>query len=102
MPRETEQQRTARLLLYQSYSESGQTIGEYSRERGTTPWRVKHAVRKTEMERSSKHGFQEISASGIESGGEYSVTLKNGRELRIPAHFSDKRVRQLIEILETC
>jgi len=34
--------------------------------------------------------------------GEYVVTLRNNRELRIPEHFSEKRVRQLIELLETC
>jgi hypothetical protein len=103
MPRETQQQRSARLTLYQAYTESGQTIAEFSRERGTTPWRVRHAIRKAEGEASGKSGFQEVAvAAQIDGSAEYGVTLKNGRELRIPAHFTEKRVRQLVEILETC
>ena len=102
MRKETPKQRTERQGLYQSYTESGQSIAEFSRERGTSSWRVRAAIRKTESEQ--KHdggGFQEVSVSGI-AGGEYSVTLQNGRELRVPVHFSEKRVRQLVEILETC
>jgi hypothetical protein len=103
MPRETPRQRAARLTLYQGYIESGQSLSEFSRERGTTPWKLRHAIRKTESEASGKPGFQELGLPpGIESGGEYAVQLKNGRELRIPAHFSEKRVRQLVEILESC
>lgn len=102
MPRETDQQRTARQVLYQAFTESGQTVAEFSRERGTTPWKVKHAVRKTEGERNGKHGFHQVTTAGFESPGDFTVTLQNGRELRIPTHFSEKRVRQLIEILEAC
>ena len=102
MPKESGKQRVERQGLYQAYTESGQTIAEFSRERGTSSWRVRSAIRKTESEQKRNGGgFQEVSVSGI-SGGEYSVTLQNGRELRVPVHFSEKRVRQLIEILESC
>ena len=102
MPKESPKQRTERLALYQSYMESGQAITEFSRERGTSYWRVKSAIRKTEAEQKRGGGsFQEVSLPVL-GGGEYSVTLRNGRELRIPGHFSEKRVRQLIEIIESC
>jgi hypothetical protein len=101
MPRESSNQRKERLSLYQSYTESGQTITEFSRERGTSYWRVKSAIRKTEAELQRGGEFQEVSLP-VSGSGEYSVRLKNGRELEIPAQFSEKRVRQLIGILETC
>ena len=101
MPKETPKQRAARLVLHQAYSESGQTITEFARERGTSYWRVKAAIRKTEGELQGGGGFQEVALPAME-GGEYVVTLRSGRELRVPAHFSEKRVRQLIGILETC
>jgi len=104
MPKETQEQRAERLRLHRAYTESGQTVSEFSRERGTTPWKVRSAVKRTESEGpSGKHGFQEMALlPDVGGSGEYSVTLKNGRELRIPGHFTEKRVRQLIEILETC
>jgi|GEM_PF-2075615 len=107
MPKENVEQRGQRLSLYQSYVESGQTIAEFARERGSTAWRVKWAVRKTEAEQKQNgNGFSEVATMPTGSfgvgGGEYSVTLRNGRELRVPAHFVEKRVRQLIGILETC
>ena len=100
MPKETSKQRTERLALHQSFIESDQTMSEFARERGLTPWKVKHAVRKSEAEQPSIAGIQEVSLPL--GGGSYSVTLRNGRELCVPAHFSEKRVRQLIAILETC
>lgn len=101
MPKESPKQRTERLALHRAYSESGQTITEFSRERGTSYWRVKAAVRKTEAELQRGGDFQEVALPALD-GGEYAVTLRSGRELRVPAHFSEKRVRQLIGILETC
>jgi hypothetical protein len=86
--------------MYQAYSESGQTPTEFARERGTSYWKVKSAIRKTESESASP--FQEVSVGGAIAGAEYRVTLRNGRELNVPAHFSEKRVRQLIGILESC
>lgn len=106
MPRETASGRQARLLLYRSFTESGQTMTDFARERGTTYWKVKSAVKKSELEAGGRSSalFQEVAlpASADVGGGEYAVMLKNGRELRIPAHFTEKRVRQLVEILETC
>lgn len=101
MPRESAKGRIERLAMYQSFIESGQTIAEFSRERGTTPWKVKSAVRKSEAESASGSGFQEVSLAPV-GGGEFVVTLRNGRELRVPVYFSEQRVRQLIIILETC
>ena len=99
MRKETAKKRSERLQLYQLYRESGQTLSEFSRERGVTYWKAKSAVKRTETEGSQP--FQELVVpSGI--SGEYVVTLRNNRELRIPEHFSEKRVRQLIELLETC
>lgn len=101
MPKENPKQRAERLALHRSYSESGQTITEFARERGTSYWRVKAAVRKTEVELGRGSGFQEVALPAL-GGGEYTVTLRSGRSLGIPAHFTEKRVRQLVEILETC
>jgi len=104
MPKETPNDRAARLSLYQAYTESGQTMTEFAKERRTTYWKVKNAVKKSEAEVNRGRGgmFQEVSMPGMEMGNEYAVTLRNGRELRIPQHFTEKRVRQLVEILETC
>ncbi len=104
MPRETPKGRGERLAMYEAFTESGQTLTEFGKERGITYWRVKSAVNKTEAELQKGSSFKEVSLPGpiVGSGGEYSVTLRNGRELQIPAHFTEKRVRQLIEILETC
>ena len=103
MPKENPKQRGERLSLHQAFSESGQTITEFARERGTSYWRVKSAIRKSEaeLERGGGGGFQEVSLPSSGSG-EYAVTLQSGRELRVPAQFSEKRVRQLIGILESC
>jgi len=101
MPKENPKQRSERLSLHQAFSESGQTITEFARERGTSYWRVKSAIRKSEVELRRGGDFQEVSLPSS-GGGEYSVTLQNGRELRVPAQFSEKRVRQLIGILESC
>jgi hypothetical protein len=101
MQRESAEGRTQRLEIYQSYIESGQTVAAFSRERGTTPWKVKSAIRKSESEAGNGSGFQEVSVPAGGSG-EFVVTLRNGRELRVPPYFSEKRVRQLITILETC
>lgn len=105
MPKESQSGRAARLTLYRAYTESGQTMTEFAKERGTTYWRVKAAVKKSELEAGGRASalFQEVPlpAAGL-SPGDYTVTLRNGRELVIPAHFTEKRVRQLVEILESC
>lgn len=102
MPKETMKQRTDRLNLYRMYSESGQTACEFSRERGVSSWKIRSAVKKTEAE-GTRGIFQEVSLPEVSGGvSEYTVTLRNGRELRLPVHFTEKRVRQLVEILETC
>lgn len=101
MPKENSVQRVERVGLAQRYRESGQNIAEFARECGSTAWKVRSAVRRTEVEAEKSSGFQEISLSGSGSG-EYSILFCSGRELRIPVHFSEKRVRQLIEIIESC
>ena len=102
MPRESQSQRAERLSLVQAYQESGQSYSEFSQERGITAWKVRHAVRKTEQEGGGK-AFSELSVGPLLGGdGAYQVILKNGRELSIPSHFSEKRVRQLIGLLESC
>jgi hypothetical protein len=103
MPKETSAERTERLGLVQAYQESGQSYAEFGRERGVSPWKVRHAVRKTEQE-GGGNPFTEVSAAAgiVGGGGSFQVMLRNGRELSIPAHFSEKRVRQLIGILESC
>ena len=100
MPKEGTQARAQRLRIHQKFTESGQTIAEYARERGLTAWKVKHAVRKSEAE--SAGGVVQEVVLPLGGGGEFTVTLRSGRELRVPPHFSEKRVRQLIAILETC
>jgi hypothetical protein len=101
MPKESPKARQERLSLCASYGESGQTVTEFIRELGISYWRLKSALKKTERE--SGAGFQELSvAGGLPGGGEYTVMLRGGRELRLPVHFIEKRVRQLVEILETC
>jgi hypothetical protein len=102
MPKESSQQRAERLKLVDAYRESGQSFAEFGRERGITSWQIRHAVHKTEASATGSKAFQEIAVTGPAGTDEYRVTLKNGRELNLPAHFSEKRVRQLIEILESC
>ena len=77
--------------------ESGQSFKEFSSERGIPYWTLKSAVKRIESEGGS---FREVAVPG--SGSEFTVRLRNGRELRIPNLFSPKRVQQLIEILESC
>lgn len=102
MPKETPQQRSERVALVTAYQESGQSYAEFSKERGISPWKVRHAVRKTEAD-GGGNPFTEVSVgSALGCGGTFQVTLRSGRELSIPAHFSEKRVRQLIGILESC
>lgn len=105
MPKETASGRQARLSLYRAFTESGQTMTEFARERGTSYWKVKAAVKKSEGEAGGRTAslFKEVPLPATELGAsEYTVLLRNGRELRIPAHFTEKRVRQLVEILESC
>src|SRR5438128_1512662 len=102
MPKETPAGRVQRLELSEAFKESGQTIADFARERGITPWKVRYALRKSELEVPAVgNGFQEVPLPGG-SSGEFVVTLRGGRELRVPVHFSEKRVRQLITILESC
>ena len=102
MRKENSQQRAERVKLVEAYRESGQSYAEFSRERGITSWQIRKAVRDTETEVVGSKGFQEIAVTGSTGSDEYRVILRNGRELNLPVHFSEKRVRQLIEILESC
>lgn len=78
MPRESAQGRVERLAMYQSFIESGQTVAEFSRERGTTPWKVKSAVRKSEAETASGSGFKEVSLAPA-GGGDFRVPIQRLR-----------------------
>lgn len=101
MPVETSSKRAGRQRLYQEFMESGQSMREFSIERGVAYWVLKGAIKKTEA-KSGSDGFREVALPATGGAGEYVVSLKNGRELRVPTLFSEKRVRQLIDILERC
>ena len=103
MPIETAVKRQERILLYQEYMESGQSMKGFSTERGLNYWVLKSAIKKTEAEVSAGGtNFQEVALPANAVGSGYTVRLRNGRELEIPALFSEKRVRQLVEVLEQC
>lgn len=83
--------------IIQEYEESGLTLKEFSKERGVNTW----SLRDWRKRLGSKTGaFVEVALPG--GGAEYSIQLRNGRELRVSGAFSEKRVRQLIEVLERC
>lgn len=88
-----------RLELYGAYRESNQTVAEFCRERGESLWRVRTAIRRTEEESSGN--FEEVTLP-TGDGGSYRIRLLNGRELSVPQYFNEKRVAQLIRVLETC
>ena len=96
---ESAKKKEKRLELYRAYRESNQTVAEFCRERGESLWRVRTAIRRTEEEASGT--FQEV-ALPVGDSGSYRVRLLNGREVYVPQYFNEKRVAQLIRVLETC
>jgi hypothetical protein len=86
------------LGIYRAYEASGLAVKDFCLERG-----INYYTFKGWQQRFSKDGsgFRELVAVG---GGEasYSVVLRSGRELRLGAGFSAARVRQLVELLESC
>ena len=103
MRKETESERQSRLHLHQDYVESGQSIKAYCTERGLTYWRTKHAIKKTAAESEPGGNFQEVALPKvIQSNAGYVLRLRSGHALEIPALFNEKRVRQLVEVLEQC
>ena len=79
------------------YQESGLSLKDFCSERGLTPWTLRSWCKRTEGEGSN---FVEVALPA--AGAEYSVILRNGRELKVSGSFSEKRVRQLIAVIEQC
>ncbi len=107
MRAETSEERLERQSLYESYRRSGQSLALHSREVGTTPWKIRQAVKKTELEGKSKAGFKELSVPlvgsvGLKSEEEIGIILRNGMELRVPSLISEVRLLDLLRILSTC
>ena len=98
MRRESEDNRRARELLYQSFKESGLNMSAFSRERGVPFWKVRGAVKKSEA--ATEGAFREVFLPVATGSLEYTVILRSGRELRIPRGFSAEQVAVLVEILE--
>ena len=95
--------------LYLRWKASGKNGVAFCRESGISYWTLRTAIKK-EKGVTEKHRrravpprFREIqlplSVGGING---YNVTLRNGRELNIPEHFNEGRVRLLLGILESC
>jgi len=83
--------------IYQEFRASGQSCRKFSAERRIPNSNLKYWARKFESEQSA---FVEIAAPT--AAAEYTLVLRNGRELRIPGMFSEQRLRQLIAVVEAC
>jgi hypothetical protein len=95
--KKAQERRTQWRRLYQEYVESGLNAKEFSRERRVLYWSLKAWVKRFEAEGSK---FVEIGAPLVSP--EYTLVLRNGRELRISGLFSERRLRQLIGVVEEC
>lgn len=99
------------------YVESGQSQGEYCRERGLGVSRLQYWLRKTaELEEASPgsaggSGFVELKVEGLagsrEDGRqspadlrEYEIVLANGRRLVVRGGFDLSEVTALVSVLE--
>jgi len=84
--------------IVSEYEQSGLSLKEFSRERGLSEWSVR------QWRKRSAGGIGEFVEVTLPSSGAapYSVLLRNGRELRLGSTFSEKRVEQLVEVLERC
>lgn len=83
--------------VYREYCESGLSIREFSDERRVSYWSLKAWAKRFESE-----GRKFIEIGVPLASPEYTLVLRNGRELRIPGLFSEKRLRQLIGVVEEC
>ena len=79
------------------FEESGLSVKDFCEERGINTWNLRDWRKRTGGPESK---FVEVALSA--GGAEYSVVLRNGRELKVSGSFSEKRVRQLIAVLEQC
>jgi hypothetical protein len=99
MARRGEAIRLKWLGVYRAYEGSGLTVRDFCRERGVNYYTFKGWQQRFGKEEGG--GFRElVPVAGDEAS--YSVVLRNGRELRLGAGFSAARVRQLVELLESC
>ncbi len=103
MRRETEEKISVRRQLCQEYQNSGESMSCFSRAKGIPFWRLRAAIKKTESETAFPgSSFQEIMTIPLTGGSEFTVVLRNGRALKIPATFNEKSVAQLVTVLERC
>ena len=79
------------------FDESGLSLKEFCEERGINTWTLRDWRKRVAAESGS---FVEVALPA--AGAEYAVILRNGRELKVSGSFSEKRVRQLIAVLEQC
>jgi hypothetical protein len=87
------------LGIYRAYEASGLAVKDFCGERGINYYTFKGWQQRFSKEAGA--GFRELVPVG---GGEarYTVVLRSGRELRLGSGFSAARVRQLVELLESC
>jgi hypothetical protein len=86
--------------MHQAFLESGLTTKDFCQERGVNYYTFKDWSKRFAKEAPQRGAFVEI---GLPlSRQEYTIVLKNGRELRLGASFGAARVRQLIELCEAC
>ena len=88
------------LADYRAYEASGLSPKEFCAERRLSYWSFKGWQQRFQKEQGSEP-FRELAVSaGVEAN--YSVVLRSGRELKLSGGFSPARVRQLVEVLESC
>lgn len=80
------------------FEESGLSAKDFCEERGLNTWTLRDWRKRVEKQDGK---FIEVSLPAG-AAAEYSVVLRNGRELKVSGSFSEKRVRQLIAVLEQC
>ena len=95
--------RDERAKLYETWTSSGKSGAAFCRERGIEYWVLREAVRQQRdpKRKVGKSEFQELPLLPIQIA-DYSVTLRNGLQLRIPSQFNENQVRALIGALESC
>jgi uncharacterized lipoprotein len=86
--------------IYQAFQESGLACKDFCRERGVNYYTFRDWSRRFAKDAPRRSAFVEIGLPVATQ--EYTIVLKGGRELRVAGGFSAARVRQLIELCETC
>ena len=99
MATHSEKIRAKWLSAYRAYEGSGLAVKDFCRERGVNYYTFKGWQQRFDKEGGGE--FRELAATGGHESS-YAVVLRNGRELRLSAGFSTARVRQLVELLESC